>query len=250
MTDPLTGVEQQSAFPWQAGYVAPQPDDPRTPSKVTAPAPRVDGTPVQRAHEVMSHAQRAFADHIVATQQQRHRYSDSGYAEQVSMFSDSPAGRAVDKALPEVEARRDQAEAKVEQLRAGLTRQGDVADELRATRAWDRARRILDAADQGSAPDVARDLLTKAGPDEIGVLATELAPYLQSRGQSADWLDTALGQVVPEYGAARTELDRAEQALQITTYNHGQLRKGFREGRPPTVICDGRRYDPDAGGAP
>ena len=135
MTDPLTGVEQQSAFPWQAGYVAPQPDDPRTPTKVTAPAPRVDGTPVQRAHEVMSHAREAFADHIVATQQQRHRYSDSGYAEQVSMFSDSPAGRAVDEALKEVEARRDTAAARLDEIRAGLTQQGDVADEvLRATR--------------------------------------------------------------------------------------------------------------------
>ena len=85
------------------------------------------------------------------------------------------------------------------------------------------------------------------------MLAQELGPYLQSRGQAADWLDTALAHAVPEYGAARTELDTAEQAVAVTRYNADQLRKGFREGRPPTVIADGRRYDPDnppAGVAP
>jgi hypothetical protein len=50
---------------------------------------------------------------------------------------------------------------------------------------------------------------------------------------------------VPEYGAARTQLTKAQQARTIIEYNAKALRQGSTEGRSPTVLVEPGGYDPD-----
>ena len=50
---------------------------------------------------------------------------------------------------------------------------------------------------------------------------------------------------MPEYGAARTQLTKAQQARTIIEYNAKAVRQGFTEGRPPTVLAEPHKYDPD-----
>ncbi len=207
--------------------------------------PPVAGTVVEQAYAAMTNTQKAFGQHI--NRIDRSRFSDEGFRAEVVAFADGPAARAVVEALDRVGRRRDQAQARVEQVRSDLVRDGDAAAELRASRFWERTRRILDNADADDVCNAARKFMIEANRSEIGTLVQELPAYLQARGQmSDDWFDVALGQAVPEYASARAELTKADQALTITQYNAEALQRGFSECRPPTALVDpGVKYNPD-----
>lgn len=91
----------------------------------------------------------------------------------------------------------------------------------------------------------AQSVLANATSAERGTLLQELAPYLVSRGQAVDWIDAAVAEIVPEFRHAKEQLRAADQALQITKFNANALRRGFEVGRPPSVIVDAAKYDPD-----
>ncbi|MGO8768853.1 hypothetical protein [Mycobacterium sp.] len=151
-----------------------------------------------------------------------------------------------DRLLAEgVRQRRDKAQSEVDAIRRGLSPDGDVAAELRASRYWDRSRRILDSLDSGKLLGASQELLSTAHRAELATLLTELGPYFTSRGQATKWIEPAVARIVPEFGRAREQLAKADQALQVITYNAAALGRGFNQGRPPTALADPHRYDPD-----
>jgi hypothetical protein len=103
---------------------------------------------------------------------------------------------------------------------------------------------VLDNAKEG-AFGAAQKLIANADREQLGVLLQELPSYLQSRGHTSDWLDTAVGQVVPEYAQAAKKHQKAKQALTIAEHNALSLRRSFDEGRSISILTDARSYDPD-----
>jgi len=204
------------------------------------------GTVVERAHAAMTDAHSAFVHHL--TNIPRELYSDDGVADAIAGFSTSQAACAVDLAVDQVRQRRDGAQEQLNKIRQELSPDGDTAAELRAGRFWNRTKGLLDSVDNSGLLSRTQDLLAKASRTELGTLLQELAPYLISRGQTTDWLDSAVAEIAPEFGRAREQLRTADQALQIAKFNANALRRGFREGRLPSVIVDPSNYDPDRNG--
>ncbi len=84
-------------------------------------------------------------------------------------------------------------------------------------------------------------LITQATPEQRGVLIEELSAYIEARGHTTDWLDIVIGLAVPQYGAARTQLRKAQQALIVTRSNAESLRKTFKQEGHRSVLV---KYDP------
>jgi hypothetical protein len=201
------------------------------------------GTVVERAHAAMTHAHSEFVRHLTTIP--RELYSDDGVREAIAGFSSSQAARAVDLAVDHVRQRRDDAQDQLSRVRQELSPDGDTAAELRAGRFWNRTKGLLDSVDNSGLLSRTQDLLATASRTELGTLLQELAPYLISRGQATDWLDSVVAEIAPEFGHAREQLRTADQALQIAKFNANALRRAFREGRLPSVIVNPRNYDPD-----
>ena len=201
------------------------------------------GTVVERAHAAMTDAHSAFVRHLTTIP--RELYSDDGVREAVAGFASSQEALAVDRAVDQVRQRRDGAQDQLDKVRQRLSPDGDTAAELRAGRFWSRTRGLLDSVDNSGLLSRTQDLLAKASRTELGTLLQELAPYLISRGQTTDWLDSAVAEIAPEFGHAKKQLRTADQALQIAKFNANALHRAFREGRLPSVIVNPRNYDPD-----
>ena len=213
---------------------------------VTAPAVKAEGSVVQQAHKAVVHAHNEFRKHLDATEAIRGNFTEDGYRAQVAVFQNTSAAKAVDAALESVVARRDAAAEHVAKVKRDLSPPADTAGELRSTRYRDRIIRQLDTKESGALFEAANELIAGATRQELSVLLEELPTYLQSRGATSDWIDARVGQVVPEYGAARQQLQRAESARQIVDYNVKSVRKGFADGRASSVFADPTRFDPDA----
>jgi hypothetical protein len=235
--------EVNTLIPYRGGFVRADRADDYQPTQVTARAANVSGTAIEQAHATMAHAKAQFEKHLDGIQ--RDRFSAEGLREQIANFADTDAARAVNTAVEQVQQRRDQAQTQADKVRRDLSPSGDTAAELRAARYWNRTKGVLDTLDSGQLLPTAQDLIAKADRTELGTLLQELPAYVQARGQTTEWLDPALAQVVPEFGRAREQLTKAEQALQITEHNANALRRGFTEGRPPTVLVEPGGYDPD-----
>jgi hypothetical protein len=152
-----------------------------------------------------------------------------------------------------VRARREQARAKLDKILSPSS-VGDAAHESRNTRFWNRAKGVLDGAKDGKY-SAASALIKNATRNELAVLVEELPGYMTAHGQPTGWIVHEVAQVLPEYPSARAELDKATAALQIVQQNANFVRRGFEEGRAPTVLADPfkprfpgdntYRYDPD-----
>jgi hypothetical protein len=201
---------------------------------------------IEQAHHAMTLARSEFSKHVKDIQRERHRYSADGFQAEVAAFAKTPVAAAVDEAVSRVQQRAEEAATQVDELRRDISVPHDSVAEMRAGRYWARTRRVLDDAGNGKVVSAVQKLLADADPSERGVLCEELSPYLQSRGLPSGWLEDALGEVVPEYGAARTRLTKAQQARSVVEYNAKMLRKGFTEGRLPATLADPHGYDPDA----
>jgi hypothetical protein len=215
----------------------------------------VDGTTLEQAHAAMVHAQNEFSKLLEKTNEIKHLFTSEGFQDQISQFRDTSAAKAVDKAVESVRARRDEAQAKMDKILNPSSR-GDTAHELRNGRIWDRAKAVLDAAKDGKYA-AASTLIKNATREELAVLVEELPAYMTAHGQPTEWIPTQVGQALPEYPAARAQLDKATAALQIVEQNARFLRRGFEEGRAPYVLADPfkprfpgdstNKYDPDKG---
>jgi hypothetical protein len=193
----------------------------------------------------MTNAKIQFERHIRGID--RSRYSAEGIQAEISSFANTDHARAVDKAVDQVRHRRDEAQDEVDTIRRGLTPDGDVAAELRASRFWERTRRVLDNTDSARLFGCAHKIISTANRQQLGTLLQELPAYLEAHGQAAEWLDAAAAEILPEFRHAREQLTKAGQAVQIAESNAQALRRGFTQGRPPTVLVDpGDKYDPDA----
>ena len=109
----------------------------------------------------------------------------------------------------------------------------------------DRVIRTLDAKDSGDLFTAANALLASASREELGTLLQELPAYLPSRGVTTDWIDAEVGRIVPEYGAAKAQLQRAESVFQITRQNANLARRSFADSSTRVIFADPTKYDPD-----
>jgi hypothetical protein len=224
-----------SLFLYRSGYVrADRPDD-YQPQPVTARAVTVEGTAPfdEQAHAVFTNAANEFEQHLDSIQTDR--YSPAGLQEQIANFATSPAGKSVDDIVEQARQHADAADAQVDTIRRGLSSDGDTAAELRATRYWSRTQRALDSiTDTGRLLAAANNLISAAPREELGTLLQELGPYLTSRGTaSTDWIDAALAQAVPEYGAAKEEVVKANKLRDIAVFNANLLRDRFTKTAEP-----------------
>jgi chromosome segregation ATPase len=209
-------------------YTPPETPEPFEPPRVTARAVTVDGSVIEQAHAAMVHAHNEFQKHIAKTEESRHLYTADGHRDQIAQFDNTQAAKAVDAAVTQVQERADKAAAQVDKVRRQLSPNGDTAAELRATRYWNRTKAILGNAKEG-AGIAAQKLIANADREQLGTLLQELPDYLQTHGQTSDWIDAVVAQAVPEYGAARTQLTKAQNALLVTRSNAESLRKTFRQ---------------------
>ena len=251
-------------FPYRPGYNPPDRRvDPEHHFPLTAPAVKVEGSVVERAHAAFENAATQFEKHLATVNMEI--YTDEGARQRINEFTRTDAAKAVDAELDNVRQRRDDAAARIEHLKRELSPPGDPATELRNTRYWDRTVKMLDSIDDDTRlPDMANELIAKANRAELGVLLEELEPYMQARVQKFDSprvrgqlidgyrgaIEAATARAVPEYDKVKRQLTRAEQALTIATFNADSIRKQFALATPgayrrPTFV-DSRKYDPDA----
>jgi hypothetical protein len=237
-----------SADPEERVYRPPVAPEPFVPPPVSATAVNglVGGTVVERADAAFAHAL-ASLDKFRSSIETQH-YTQEGLAAHLSKFADTDAAKAVDKAVDSLQARADQAAAKLAKIEADLSPDGDTAAELRATRFWDRTKPLLDNAKEGAVIR-AQKLISAATREQLGTLLQELPAYLEALNQPTDWITAAIGQAVPEYAQAAKQHRSAQQALLIGKTNAQNLRRAFTSGHmgSQVVLVDSRKYDPDKG---
>ncbi|WP_078293123.1 hypothetical protein [Mycobacterium sp. D16R24] len=232
----MIGNDSQSLYPSQPDYSPSQPPDSvrLEPGGVSAGATVVEGTAYEQAATAITHAHKELARHLEATEKEAHRYSSSGYSEQIALFANTDAVKAVDRAEQQVEARYEKARAEFDGYLSSLVTPGDAAAESRNTRFWHRSERLLDSSTGHDKMLVARDLIKNSTREQLGVLLEELPTYLKSTGLSADWIDDYTRQCVPEYAAIKKRLDTAESGKMLLQHSARYLRR---------CIADGRRGD-------
>ncbi|SHW38287.1 Uncharacterised protein [Mycobacteroides abscessus subsp. abscessus] len=190
-----------------------------------------EGTTYEQAASAIAHAHKELARHLDATERDAHRYTDTGYREQVALFASTDAAKAVDRAEKQVEARYEKARAEFDGYLATLVTPGDAAVESRNTRFWHRSERLLDSSDGTGKMLVAQDLIKNATREQLGVLLEELPTYLKSVGIDSDWMDAYTRQCVPEYAAIKKRLDKAAGGKMILQHATRYLRKCMADGR-------------------
>lgn len=177
-------------------------------------------------------------------------YSEDGLRRKVQAFADTPAAKAVDAALTAAERVRDKAQADLDKAMRALSPAGDTAQELRNGRAWDRARRILDAAAPGKVTTEAENFLRNADPAERGVLIQEIPAYLKSRGIEFNAsMRLIIAQVAPEYADAMQRAADAEKVYILTRENVKAFRGNLARLSNPSgyhrpMLVNARQYDP------
>jgi hypothetical protein len=237
-------------------YRAPQQPAPFQAPPVTAGAVKVEGTVLAQSHAQILNARDAFQKHLDETNAHAEHYTPEGLQHQIAAFQNTDAAKAVDTAEQQVVARRDQAQTQLDKVYKSLSPNGDAAAESRATRLWNRTERLLDSLDNSAKFGAAQDIIKQASREELGTLLQELPAYLKSCGVTTDWIDTVVGQTVPEYSNAKAQLQKADAAVMFVRQNANSLRRAFADGRTNgVVIVDpfapdkyGKRskYDPDA----
>jgi hypothetical protein len=224
--------------------------------------PSTDGTVTEQVNTAFPHAESMF--HKYVNRIDTSKFTPEGLQEVIAQFTGTDSGKGVDTAVDKARELRANAAARVEHLRRELSPPGDTATELRNTRFWDRAVRILDnISDSARLPAVADELIAKADRAQLGVLLAELGPYMQARVEGLPGLsqeqrrrliegytksiEAATDNVAPEYGKAKRQLSQAEKVFQITEFNAQSLRKLFTAapGSYRPVLVDPRQYDPD-----
>ena len=198
------------------------------------PPPTAEVTPISQAGDLIQQATSAFERHIEAVGEHADGRTPEGVRQVIAQFADSPAAQKIDEAITIAEQREEAAAQRVLDTLRSLSPELDAAGESRATRAWARAQRQLDAASDDRVADTARRLIEDAGDSELGTLITEVPSYLVSRGQSADWVDDIVAARVPELAAAREQLKRASQARPIVNFNASLIRKRIAETGSPS----------------
>lgn len=247
-------------FPHRPDYERPNRADDIQPGRVTAHAPRFEGTTFEQAQAALNHVQKEFHRHIETVNANRDHYTETGYREQIGNFTQTDAFKSMNHHLDQVRTRRDQAKADVDKIRSALVKPGDAAQESRNTRFWNRTQPKLDAAQTG-ASSLALKLIEQATPEQLSVLIEELPSYFEVRNtnlpdnhrkhatQSIDEaIDSKIQRTIPEYGSAAKKLGKAEQAVTIVEANADRLHRAITTGSQVpialTTVPDGK-YDPD-----
>jgi hypothetical protein len=226
--------------------VAPEPFAPPSVSATAVNGLR-ESTPVERTFAAAEHAKKMWQKHIDDTNKDAQNYTIEGYQAQLAKFADTAAAKAAFESVDHLQARGYQAAAALTKIMAGLSPNGDTAAELRATRFWERTKPLLDNAKEG-AVSRAQKLVANATREELGTLLQELPAYLEAGNHTTSWIESAVGQPVPEYARAVKQNRNAQNALMIAKQNVTSLRRAITQGQAgsPIVLADPRGYDPDA----
>lgn len=244
MSTPLGFSHQQPTI----DPVAPAPPPPPTPVLNTQARPKDDAKPIAAAAALLKNAAKKFEHHIASVNPAG--LDQARLHSEISAFAKSPAAAQIDEALAIAERREAEAQQAVADIVAGLSPQGDTAQELRNSRAWERAARQLDAAPGDHIAEVARKLVANSTDDELGVLLAELPAYLDAKGAGSDWLEHVTAARVPELAAAQKAAQKAAQSRQIVAHDAALLRGRIAnttapKAYTPVAFIDTTKYDPD-----
>jgi hypothetical protein len=219
---------------------APSPADPAAPN-----------TSAADAFAAVQQADRAFRQHFGVIAEHADQLTPQGQQAAIRGFQESTAAQAVGATAEAVRKYRDQTAAEAARVRDSLSVEGDTAAELRATRAWQRHKAILDRAEDGKVGVVAQRAIADAAARndraELSTLIQEVPDYFAARGQDSGFLDAALRQAVPEYAEAQRVARDAERLHQVTVRNADALRGSYGTGRPPAVLVDPSALRPSSG---
>jgi hypothetical protein len=182
-------------------------------------------------------AKKSFEQHLANVRANKD-LTPQGTENAIAAFANTPAAQAVDTAHEVMQQHAADAHANVDAIRKALTQPGDSAQELRNSRIWDRAKRVLDNADDGRVGTVAQRLISSADRPMLGVLHEELPAYLDSRGVDSDWLPTAFEQSVPELAKASQDARQAQRHADVIAANTAALKRGFAGGAAPPKLVD------------
>ena len=241
---PNTGNPAPNISPVTTPTQAPQP----TPVNNTQAHPKADARPIEAAAQLLKNAETKFKRHLDSINPVG--LDGARLHREISAFAHSPAAAQIDEAIDIAARRQADAEKNVADIVAGLSPKGDVAEELRAGRTWDRTTRVLDATPAAQRAEVARKLIANSSDDELGVLLAELPSYLDAQGTGSEWLDTVAAERVPALAAARQEAKKAAQSRQILNHDAELLRARITntvapQAYQPVAFIDTSRYDPD-----
>ena len=118
-------------------------------------------------------------------------------------------------------------------------------DESAALRIRDR---VLDRLNNADKPvTAARQLVSDARPEELGVMLQEIPSWLESRKHPTDFIEQILADKCPEVADKAARLRKARQASAIGRETIRRVREGIRTAAPPSVLMkseDLAKYDP------
>jgi hypothetical protein len=229
--------EPQGPVPFTVTMKAPAAPEP-------APEPR---TAVSDADSLLKNIDKRLREHLDSID--TNHLTPDGVRAAIETFSTTAAAQ-VDRAEQAVAARLEQAEKAVDDIISGLSRDEDVAGELRRDRAWNSAVRQLDSAPDNAVAELAQKLIAGSDDVQLSVLVSQLPQYLASRGQGAEWLPAALDARVPGLAEARDTVKRATQAQQITRFHADAVRERLGAATPAAYwpinwVDVTAKYDPD-----
>ncbi|MGO9284058.1 MAG: hypothetical protein ACLP75_14000 [Mycobacterium sp.] len=170
--------------------------------------------------------------------------TDEARARAVAAFKDEPAAKYLDVVQEAVNQRAAEAQARYDAQLAGLSKDGDAAQESRNLRIRDR---VIDTLKSSDSPVIAAQQMTeRATTEELSVILQEVPSFLENRRLPTGFIQAVVEQKLPELAAARREVTRAEQAKTVVDYDIQAIRSGIQSGYPPKQLVNPLRYDPDA----
>jgi hypothetical protein len=185
-----------------------------------------DSTAFQRSWAAAQHAADKLDSYVDSIEPAVHdrRYTPELVRDHIAEFAKSPAVQDMERRLAEVRTYAEAAEESVVRTRVSLERPGDTAEELRATRLWNRTQRTLDALPDGNVVSTVQKLIEDASPSDLSALLQEVPAYLESKGINTDFVDDAVAKASPKYAHARKMAAAGKQAVTIAEANAKRVR--------------------------
>ncbi len=214
-----------------------------TPQPVPVPnAPAVDfhGDPFEAADAATRYAARKygeFAEQVNAVP----NLDERSKAQALESFAQTPAAKDVEVRVAAAAMHRDALAAQADAERANLRAPLDTAAQLDAQRQWERDRRLLEAqGNVGQVAATAANLVRKATPEQLAVLAEELPSHLAAKGQPSKWVTDAIAEAAPQLGQAREQVAAADRRLMKLRHNAKLTANAYAAHRPvdPRMIVD------------
>lgn len=232
-----------------------QPAQP-TPMTIVGTPPQQSGQPaqpdsvVQQAFKRLLDVPKAQRAHIEAVNAQEYAkpgsrvFDNDRRQREIADFANSREAQSLDDVEQVFER---QLSAYQADYQSAIAAQSANVDEAAALRIRDR---LIDRLSNSDSPAlVARQLVSDAKPEELGVVLQEIPSWLETRGFPTDFIEPVLAGKCPDVAEKVASLRKAQQAAAIGRQTVNQIRTGIRNNSPAKHLMTPEqvaRYDPDS----